>query len=111
MDHGLQIDSDDESTISGSEEESKDQKGKHSSRSKIDKMFQRKNLTVLSDHYSKLIEQDEEAESEAEQEEFLTLKRVDHDIDDLPKVRLKVLNIFHCNSLYFFRLMELQTPN
>ncbi|KAJ3148804.1 ATP-dependent RNA helicase dbp4 [Geranomyces michiganensis] len=64
----------------------------------VDKMFAKKNLTILSDHYKALKASDSgsddsddaaELESESlvpngndEQDDFLTLKRADHDIDE-----------------------------
>lgn len=48
---------------------------------KVDKMFRKKNLTVLSEHYAKLKDQDDE-DSEESNAEFMTIKRKDHDIDE-----------------------------
>lgn len=42
-------------------------------------MFERKNQDVLSQHYSKLIEQD----VPSDEDDFITLKRADHDITDI----------------------------
>lgn len=42
-------------------------------------MFERKNQNILSEHYSKLISHDPASDSE---DEFITLKRADHDLDD-----------------------------
>jgi ATP-dependent RNA helicase DDX10/DBP4 len=42
-------------------------------------MFERKNQNILSEHYSKLISHDSASESE---DEFITLKRADHGLDD-----------------------------
>lgn len=58
---------------------------------KIDKMFKKKNLNVLSDHYAKLREKDETApqnENDSSDDDLLTIKRTDHEIkeDDLPSV-------------------------
>ena len=47
-------------------------------RTKYDRMFERKNRSVLSEHYSKLV--DHGAEAEDEDEDFITLKRADHDL-------------------------------
>jgi ATP-dependent RNA helicase DDX10/DBP4 len=47
-------------------------------RTKYDRMFERKNQNVLSAHYSKLIEGDGDDDDE---EEFITLKRADHELD------------------------------
>ena len=44
-------------------------------------MFRKKNLTVLSEHYAKLKNQ-ESSESGESEDEFMTMKRKDHDIDD-----------------------------
>lgn len=41
-------------------------------------MFERKNQNILSEHYSKLIEQG----GDDSEDEFLTLKRVDHELND-----------------------------
>lgn len=60
---------------------------------KIDKMFKKKNLNVLSDHYAKLRDKkDSEAssadEAESSEDDLLTIKRADHEIkeEDLPSV-------------------------
>ena len=50
-------------------------------------MFQRKNQNVLSSHYTKLIDRDSFGnENDPEDEDFITLKRADHDLegDDIP---------------------------
>lgn len=49
-------------------------------RTKYDRMFERKNLNILSKHYSKLISHDGASDSE---DEFITLKRADHELEDL----------------------------
>ena len=50
-------------------------------------MFEKKNLTVLSDHYAKLKADDEDSEEESDEEdEFLKLARKDHDIEHVPEV-------------------------
>lgn len=43
-------------------------------------MFERKNQNILSEHYSKLISDDSGSDSD---DDFITLKRVDHDLDDM----------------------------
>ncbi|KAI8917411.1 hypothetical protein BC831DRAFT_438554, partial [Entophlyctis helioformis] len=50
-------------------------------KTKIDKMFEKKNLTVLSEHYAKLKDM-----SDSDEDEFLSLKRANHDIidDEMP---------------------------
>ncbi|KAF9238937.1 DEAD-domain-containing protein [Melanogaster broomeanus] len=47
-------------------------------RTKYDRMFERKNQNVLSEHYSKLIDHGDAADDE--DEDFITLKRADHDL-------------------------------
>ncbi|KAJ3127345.1 ATP-dependent RNA helicase dbp4 [Nowakowskiella sp. JEL0407] len=74
-----------EETSSESEGESdddEDEKKKQQAqpRSKVTKMFAKKNLTVLSEHYDKLKSKTGADDDEAD---FLTLKRKDHDIDDI----------------------------
>ncbi|KAF8309942.1 P-loop containing nucleoside triphosphate hydrolase protein [Cantharellus anzutake] len=56
-------------------------------RTRYDRMFQRKNTDVLSEHYNKLIEHEDDEEDDLlggghAPEDFITLKRVDH---ELPK--------------------------
>ncbi|KAG6898320.1 hypothetical protein C0992_011912 [Termitomyces sp. T32_za158] len=48
-------------------------------RTKYDRMFERKNQGVLSEHYSKLIDHDA---ADDDGEDFITLKRADHDLSD-----------------------------
>jgi len=64
-------------------------------------MFSRKNQTILSSHYSKLIEQDETSGFDAgdnEDEDFFSLKRADHDLPidlaehcDLSKRKIRMM--------------------
>ncbi|TRM66911.1 P-loop containing nucleoside triphosphate hydrolase protein [Schizophyllum amplum] len=55
-------------------------------RTKYDRMFERKNQDILSSHYNKLVERDDAGSDE---DDFITLKRADHDLPDaddgLPK--------------------------
>ncbi|KAG2007081.1 ATP-dependent rRNA helicase RRP3 [Coprinopsis cinerea AmutBmut pab1-1] len=51
-------------------------------RTKYDRMFQRKNQNVLSSHYNKLVEHDAFGNDDADGDEFITLKRADHDLPD-----------------------------
>ncbi|EIN14558.1 DEAD-domain-containing protein [Punctularia strigosozonata HHB-11173 SS5] len=53
-------------------------------RTKYDRMFGRKNQSVLADHYTKLVSHDDIPDQE--EEDFITLKRADHALsdDDLP---------------------------
>ncbi|KAG9121868.1 ATP-dependent RNA helicase dbp4 [Ceratobasidium sp. 392] len=54
-------------------------------RTKYDRMFERKNQGILSEHYTKLVEH--EAENSDSDGEFITLKRADHDLPDDPARR------------------------
>ncbi|KAH9251438.1 hypothetical protein BASA81_010674 [Batrachochytrium salamandrivorans] len=51
-------------------------------KSRMDKMFEKKNLTVLSDHYAKLKTQSESDREEDDEQDFLQIKRANHDIDE-----------------------------
>ena len=58
-------------------------------RTKYDRMFERKNQNVLSSHYSKLIEHDEPGSNDddkSDDDEFITLKRADHDLPESSKM-------------------------
>ena len=61
---------------------------------KVDKMFQVKNQTVLSSHYEKLRADDI---SKDDDEDLFGLVRANHDLDldDIPVCRLLTLPIFH----------------
>ncbi|KAF4579554.1 ATP-dependent RNA helicase dbp4 [Pleurotus pulmonarius] len=79
-------DSDDdlmESSDESDEETARDQATKltktNGVRTKYDRMFERKNQNILSEHYNKLIDHDDDAD---DADDFITLKRADHDIDD-----------------------------
>ncbi|TCD66107.1 ATP-dependent RNA helicase dbp4 [Steccherinum ochraceum] len=48
-------------------------------RTKYDRMFERKNQDILSEHYNKLIDRD--GEGDDSDEEFITLKRADHELE------------------------------
>ncbi|KAJ7177877.1 ATP-dependent RNA helicase dbp-4 [Mycena filopes] len=58
-------------------------------RTKYDRMFERKNQTVLSEHYGKLIEA---GADDGDGDDFITLKRADHDLEglDLPDEALDI---------------------
>ncbi|KAJ7481739.1 ATP-dependent RNA helicase dbp-4 [Mycena latifolia] len=49
-------------------------------RTKYDRMFERKNQNVLSEHYSKLLEA---GADDGDADDFITLKRADHDLTEL----------------------------
>ena len=46
-------------------------------------MFERKNQNILSEHYQKLVDHGADADGGSD-DEFITLKRADHDLDDFP---------------------------
>ncbi|KAF9070409.1 P-loop containing nucleoside triphosphate hydrolase protein [Rhodocollybia butyracea] len=56
-------------------------------RTKYDRMFERKNQDVLSLHYSKLIEQD----VGSDEDDFITLKRANHDLGDAAPLKEVIL--------------------
>lgn len=82
--------SDDESS-SEHQDNSKDPNTTKQAR-KIDKMFKKKNLNVLSDHYAKLRDDFEPSSSrndgEVSDDDFLSIKRTNHEIkeEDLPSI-------------------------
>ncbi|KAI0372411.1 DEAD-domain-containing protein [Pilatotrama ljubarskyi] len=49
-------------------------------RTKYDRMFERKNQNILSEHYNKLV--DHSANADDSEDDFITLKRADHDLED-----------------------------
>jgi ATP-dependent RNA helicase DDX10/DBP4 len=58
-------------------------------------MFERKNQNVLSEHYMRMIEHDDHDIADPEEEDFITLKRADHELedgDDLSRVKLENLS-------------------
>ncbi|KAG7092160.1 hypothetical protein E1B28_008529 [Marasmius oreades] len=59
-------------------------------RTKYDRMFERKNQDVLSEHYNKLISDP----AEDEEDDFITLKRADHDLsgDEINQIRMENLS-------------------
>ncbi|KIO11212.1 hypothetical protein M404DRAFT_994865 [Pisolithus tinctorius Marx 270] len=50
-------------------------------RTKYDRMFGRKNQNILSEHYAKMVDHEDSGD-----EEFITLKRADHDLPDSKEV-------------------------
>ncbi|THH26515.1 hypothetical protein EUX98_g7671 [Antrodiella citrinella] len=76
---------DEESSEDGSGDENDDTKATVPSaqpvkvRTKYDRMFERKNQNILSEHYNKLIFRDSDSDSE---DEFITLKRADHELPE-----------------------------
>ncbi|GBE89884.1 ATP-dependent RNA helicase dbp4 [Sparassis crispa] len=81
-----------------SPKEAKDEDKPNRVRTKYDRMFERKNQSILSEHYTKLVDHSADADSE---DEFITLKRADHDLpgnsemlesDFISKRKLKMAN-------------------
>ncbi|KAJ3896680.1 P-loop containing nucleoside triphosphate hydrolase protein [Lentinula edodes] len=56
---------------------------------KYDRMFERKNQDVLSQHYSKLIDQD----VDSDEDDFITLRRADHELADVPLREVALENL------------------
>ncbi|KAL5520774.1 DBP4 [Sanghuangporus sanghuang] len=50
-------------------------------RTKYDRMFERKNQNILSEHYTKLVEHHQSGNGDEDEDDFITLKRADHDLD------------------------------
>jgi ATP-dependent RNA helicase DDX10/DBP4 len=67
------------------DEEEKKEKDKEKSKTKIERMFARKNMNVLSEHYQKLMPTSEEGSESEGEDDFMKIKRKDHDLEDLPK--------------------------
>ncbi|KAJ1679307.1 ATP-dependent RNA helicase dbp4, partial [Spiromyces aspiralis] len=71
---------------SSDEEDVEDKKGAATKpKTRVDRMFRRKNDTILADHYQKLVEHSSsggEDDGDDSEGEFLTLKRADHALDD-----------------------------
>ncbi|KAI0664113.1 DEAD-domain-containing protein [Cubamyces menziesii] len=51
-------------------------------RTKYDRMFERKNQNILSEHYNKLVDHSADTNADGSDDDFITLKRADHDLDD-----------------------------
>ncbi|KAI5955151.1 DBP4 [Candida jiufengensis] len=61
-------------------------------RTKYDRMFDRKNQTILSDHYLNMTNSKADKDDDEDEEDFMTVKRQDHDLqdEDLPDLSLPV---------------------
>ncbi|KAG9035064.1 ATP-dependent RNA helicase dbp4 [Tulasnella sp. JGI-2019a] len=55
-------------------------------RTKYDRMFERKNQNILSEHYTKLIDAGNDDEGGDGDDDFVTLKRADHDLKNIPDI-------------------------
>ncbi|KAL5514712.1 hypothetical protein ACEPAG_2028 [Sanghuangporus baumii] len=50
-------------------------------RTKYDRMFERKNQNILSEHYTKLVDHQQSGNGDEDEDDFITLRRADHDLD------------------------------
>ncbi|KAI0827473.1 DEAD-domain-containing protein [Trametes gibbosa] len=50
-------------------------------RTKYDRMFERKNQNILSEHYTKLVDHSGDGNGDDSDEDFITLKRADHELE------------------------------
>ncbi|EGN95755.1 hypothetical protein SERLA73DRAFT_186962 [Serpula lacrymans var. lacrymans S7.3] len=64
----------------GSEEPEPEKEVKAVVRTKYDRMFQRKNQNILSEHYTKIV--DHSSHANDDDDDFITLKRANHDLPD-----------------------------
>lgn len=65
-------------------------------------MFQRKNQDILSEHYHKLVDYEgDKMNDEGDDDEFMTLGRVNHDLDSDSDDNMKV-NKINLNFSFFF---------
>ncbi|KAG0308786.1 ATP-dependent RNA helicase dbp4 [Dissophora globulifera] len=75
------------------EEETTETAGSKQPKSKIEKMFNRKNQSVLAEHYTRLVDHESDAkqnkngaDAEDDEDDFLTIKRVNHSLgDEIPE--------------------------
>ncbi|KAF8936850.1 DEAD-domain-containing protein [Dissophora ornata] len=74
------------------EEEEATTEGSKQPKSKIEKMFNRKNQSVLAEHYTRMVDHESDAKGkgnagEDDEDDFLTIKRVDHDLagEEIPE--------------------------
>ncbi|ESK87527.1 dead box rna helicase [Moniliophthora roreri MCA 2997] len=93
---GMEEDEDGESVseVPSDEGESEDEGKKLAKpvvRTKYDRMFERKNQGVLSQHYTKLIEDSDHHDDE--EDDFITLKRADHDFPSISLQQVKFENL------------------
>ena len=51
-------------------------------RTKYDRMFERKNQNILSEHFNKMIDHEDDAAAGGSDDDFITLKRADHELSD-----------------------------
>ncbi|KAH7052820.1 P-loop containing nucleoside triphosphate hydrolase protein [Linnemannia elongata] len=85
--------SDDEDESADEQEEEEEERSKV--KSKIEKMFNRKNQSVLADHYTKLVDHDNDNKAakartggdDNDDDDIFTIKRADHDLggDEIPE--------------------------
>ena len=78
---GEASDSSDEEEASGEQQPEKTKDKGDRVRTKYDRMFERKNQSILSEHYTKLVDHAGGSDSE---DDFITLKRADHELPGEP---------------------------
>ncbi|CAG8497469.1 9220_t:CDS:10 [Acaulospora morrowiae] len=69
------------SSGSGDDSENEGKSETSKPKTKLEKIFHRKNMSVLADHYKKLVDHEGDKTTNDE-DEFITLKRVDHDLPE-----------------------------
>lgn len=78
---------DEESSKSASRKEPKiAEASKPAVRTKYDRMFNRKNQDILSQHYNKVIDRENDQSEDEDDEDFIKVKRVDHELDQAEAV-------------------------
>ena len=61
-------------------------------KTKYDRMFNRKNQDILSSHYQKIVDRQGDtimADREDENDDFLTVKRLDHELEDFDEASVR----------------------
>lgn len=62
-------------------------------KTKYDRMFNRKNQDILSSHYKKVVDHEGDLAKVDDGDEFLTIKRVDHELEDFSEVCVSLLKM------------------
>ncbi|KAG2225444.1 hypothetical protein INT45_010080 [Circinella minor] len=75
------------------EDVEEEEKTKDQVKTKYDRMFQRKNQDILSEHYNKLVdfENDTIGKDDDDDEDFMTIRRKDHELESEPEEEIKEL--------------------
>ncbi|KAI9244985.1 P-loop containing nucleoside triphosphate hydrolase protein [Phascolomyces articulosus] len=76
----------------GDDEEEEEKEKSKEVRTKYDRMFQRKNQDILSEHYNKLVDfENDTVGNDDDDEDFMTIQRKDHDLESEPEEEMKEL--------------------